>query len=100
MKIVRGVLLLVAVSLMGVGLATSGSRLGRRLACGVAIGADAITLQGAGASFPAPLYRSGSRNTTRHHPERADQLSSRWAAARASSSSQQHRWTSAPATRR
>src|SRR5579864_4131656 len=68
MKIVRGVLLLVAVLLMGLGIATLG-RLGTRLACGVAIGADAITLQGTGATFPAPLYQKWFTEYNKAHPE-------------------------------
>ena len=69
MRIGRGVLLLVAVSLMGVGLVTWGSRFGTRLGSGVAIGADAITLQGTGATFPAPLYQRWFTEYNKAHPD-------------------------------
>ncbi len=70
MRIGRGVLLLVAVSLMGVGLVTWGSRFGARLDSGIAIGAEgAITLQGTGATFPAPLYQKWFTEYNKAHPD-------------------------------
>jgi phosphate transport system substrate-binding protein len=70
MRIVRGVLLLVAVSLMGVGLVTLGSRFGTRLGTDVATNAEAaITLQGTGATFPAPLYQKWFTEYNKAHPD-------------------------------
>jgi phosphate transport system substrate-binding protein len=70
MRIARGVLLLVAVSLMGVGLVTLGGRFGTRLGAGVATNAEAaITLQGTGATFPAPLYQKWFTEYNKAHPD-------------------------------
>ena len=70
MRIARGVLLLVAVSLMGVGLVTLGGRFGTRLGAGVATNAQAATtLQGTGATFPAPLYQKWFTEYNKAHPD-------------------------------
>ena len=68
MRIVRGVFALVAAVLMGLGFATPGVR--RALGGGVALGAEAaITLQGSGATFPAPLYQKWFTEYNKAHPD-------------------------------
>jgi phosphate transport system substrate-binding protein len=67
MRIVRGMLALVTVALMGLALATLDSGFG--LGSGVAIGAGAITLQGSGATFPAPLYQKWFTEYNKAHPD-------------------------------
>ena len=71
MNILRGVLLLVSVSMIAVVFATSDNRLDARLGFGVAIGAQGITLQGTGQHS---RHRSTTRwftNITRCTPGRA-----------------------------
>ena len=58
MKLGRGLLLLVPISLIAAALVTLGSRFDMRPGAGAAVGSEgAITLQGTGATFPAPLYQ-------------------------------------------
>src|SRR5882672_1679617 len=69
MRIAREGSLLVAILLMCLGLATVGSRFAT-VGPGVAIGAEAaITLQGTGATFPAPLYERWFAEYHVAHPE-------------------------------
>jgi phosphate transport system substrate-binding protein len=67
MRIVRNVLLLAVVSLMGVVFVTLGNRFEPRLGSGLANGA--ITLQGTGATFPAPLYQKWFTEYNKTHPD-------------------------------
>src|SRR5258708_19148973 len=70
MRIARGVLVLVVVSLTCVRLVTLGGRVGTRLGAGVATNAEAaITLQGTGATFPAPLYQKWFTEYNKAHPD-------------------------------
>jgi phosphate transport system substrate-binding protein len=64
MRILRKLPLTVAVSLTCLGLAILGGRLGENAA-----GAeDAVTLQGTGATFPAPLYQKWFTEYNKDHP--------------------------------
>jgi len=67
MRIVRGMLALGGAALMGLILATPNGRSG--LGSGVAIGAGTITLQGSGATFPAPLYQKWFTEYNKAHPD-------------------------------
>ena len=70
MKLGRGLLLLVPISLIAAALVTLGSRFDMRLGAGAAIGSEgAITLQGTGATFPAPLYQKWFTEYNKAHPE-------------------------------
>jgi phosphate transport system substrate-binding protein len=70
MRIVRDVLLLVAVSLIGVGLVSVDGRFWTRLGFAVAIDVEAATtLQGSGATFPAPLYQKWFTEYNKAHPD-------------------------------
>jgi phosphate transport system substrate-binding protein len=65
MRILRKLPLTVAVSLTCLGLAILGGRLD-----GNALGAeDAVTLQGTGATFPAPLYQKWFTEYNKDHPD-------------------------------
>jgi phosphate transport system substrate-binding protein len=65
MRILRKLPLTVAVSLTFLGLAILGGRLGWN-----AVGAeDAVTLQGTGATFPAPLYQKWFTEYNKAHPD-------------------------------
>ena len=70
MKIVRGVLLLVAVVADGGGACDAGQPFGDEAClrrCDRRRGA--ITLQGTGATFPAPLYQKWFTEYNKAHPE-------------------------------
>src|SRR5262245_9960032 len=70
MRTVRSVLLFAAVSLMGAGLATLGGRFTARFgSSGVTDLEAAITLQGTGATFPAPLYQKWFTEYNKTHPD-------------------------------
>jgi phosphate transport system substrate-binding protein len=70
MKLGRGLLLLVPISLIAAALVTLGSRFDMRPGAGAAIGSEgAITLQGTGATFPAPLYQKWFTEYNKAHPE-------------------------------
>jgi phosphate transport system substrate-binding protein len=69
-RTVRSVLLFAAVSLMGAGLATLGGRFTARFGSSVVTDVEAaITLQGTGATFPAPLYQKWFTEYNKTHPD-------------------------------
>jgi len=69
MRIVRKLPTLAAVSLACLGVAILGSRLLGEPGVGTALGAeDAVTLQGTGATFPAPLYQKWFAEYNKEHP--------------------------------
>ena len=70
MRLGRGALLLVPILLIAAALVTLGSRFDMRPGAGAALGAEsAITLQGTGATFPAPLYQRWFTEYNKAHPE-------------------------------
>jgi phosphate transport system substrate-binding protein len=70
MRIAREVSLMVVVLLMSLGLPTLGSRFAAAVGPGAATGAEAaITLQGSGATFPAPLYQKWFAEYNKAHPD-------------------------------
>src|SRR5215469_13286424 len=70
MRIVRGLLALVVALPMGLRFATPGARLTLGLGSGVAFGAEAaVTLQGSGATCPAPLYQKWFTEYNKAHPD-------------------------------
>lgn len=70
MRIWRGVPPLLAVLLICLGLRTLGSQLMTAVGSDVALGAESsITLQGTGATFPAPLYQKWFSEYNKAHPE-------------------------------
>lgn len=70
MRVVRNVPLLVAVILTCLVLPTLGSRFLSLVGSEVAMGAEAaITLQGSGATFPAPLYQKWFSEYNQVHPD-------------------------------
>jgi phosphate transport system substrate-binding protein len=69
MRILRKLPLLATVSLVWLGLAILGSRLWGEPGPAAALGAeDAVTLQGTGATFPAPLYEKWFTEYNKEHP--------------------------------
>ena len=69
MRIVRKLPILAAVSLVCLGVAILGSRLLGEPGVATALGAeDAVTLQGTGATFPAPLYQKWFAEYNKEHP--------------------------------
>jgi phosphate transport system substrate-binding protein len=69
MRILRKLPLLAAMSLACLGLAILGSRLPGEFGFTTALGAeDAVTLQGTGATFPAPLYQKWFAEYNKEHP--------------------------------
>src|SRR5579863_1225407 len=70
MRLGRGVLLLVPISLIAAALVILSSRFDTRPGAGAALGSEgAITLQGTGATFPAPLYQKWFTEYNKAHPE-------------------------------
>jgi phosphate transport system substrate-binding protein len=70
MKSVRYLLLLIGVSLMVAGFVIQSGRSAPRFGAGIAIGAEgAVTLQGTGATFPAPLYQKWFTEFNKAHPD-------------------------------
>jgi phosphate transport system substrate-binding protein len=69
MKTARKLPLVAAISLSCLGLALLGSRLFEQLGPATALSAeDAVTLQGTGATFPAPLYEKWFTEYNKEHP--------------------------------
>ena len=69
MRIVRELPILAAVALACLGVAILGSRLLGKPGVATALGAeDAVTLQGTGATFPAPLYQKWFAEYNKEHP--------------------------------
>ncbi|MBV8055491.1 MAG: phosphate ABC transporter substrate-binding protein PstS [Deltaproteobacteria bacterium] len=69
MRMVRKLPLLATVSLVCLGLAILGNQLLGEFAPATALGADAVTLQGTGATFPAPLYQRWFSEYNKEHPD-------------------------------
>jgi phosphate transport system substrate-binding protein len=68
MRIVRKLPLVAAASLVCLGLAILGSRLIGESGLATALAQDAVTLQGTGATFPAPLYQKWFTEYNKDHP--------------------------------